>query len=243
MRFILGFSALISIALLSRIEVYGQSTRLTPTTKSIGASTQPAMKDKAQHEDFLKIAKAGSIDLVFFGDSITDEFRSKGKADWDSYFIPLKAANFGGSIGDRTEHLIWRLVNGELEGYQAKLFVLLIGTNNLWRDDNDQVEDGIKLCVKLIKEKQPRAKILLLGILPRDEQAESPYRSRIKSINADLSKLQDGTKVNFLDIGSKFLTDKGILTKEIMPDGLHLSEKGYQIWATSIIDKVRELMK
>ena len=84
---------------------------------------------------------------------------------------------------------------------------------------------------------------MLLGILPRDEQAESPYRARIKALNSELAKLQEGAKVTFLDIGAKFLSEKGVLTKEIMPDGLHLSEKGYQIFATSIIDKVRELMK
>jgi lysophospholipase L1-like esterase len=243
MRKLIGFTAWIGLLCFGASCVWGQTTRTSATTKSIGASTQPAMKDKAQHEEYLKVAKGGNLDLIFFGDSITDEFKSKGKSQWDSYFAPLKAANFGGSIGDRTENLIWRMQNGELEGYQAKLVVLMTGTNNLWRDDNEQVEDGIKLCLKLIREKQPQAKVLVLGILPRDEQADSPHRTRIKAINADLAKLQDGTKVNFLDIGAKFLTDKGILTKEIMPDGLHLSEKGYQIFATSIIDKVREMMK
>ena len=89
------------------------------------------MKDKAQHENYLKTAKLGNLDVVFFGDSLVEDFQFKGKSAWDSYFAPLKAANFGGAIGERTENLIWRLQNGELDGYQAKLIVLLVGTNNL----------------------------------------------------------------------------------------------------------------
>ena len=114
----------------------GQTTE--PSTRpqaTIESTTQPVLKSSGEmkmHLQFLDLAKKGDIDLLFIGDSITDFWRrpDRGKAVWDQYFAPLKAANFGIS-GDRTQHVLWRIDNGELSGFEAKVIVLMLGTNNL----------------------------------------------------------------------------------------------------------------
>src|SRR5437773_7544336 len=133
------------------------------------STTIPVEKDRNRHDEFLKVAKAGGVDLLFVGDSITDGWRSTGKSVWDKAFAPLKAANFGIS-GDRTEHVIWRLRNGELEGIQPKLMVLMIGTNN--GDAAADVAQGIKTIIADLHDRHPRCKVLLLGIFPRSEKPD-----------------------------------------------------------------------
>jgi lysophospholipase L1-like esterase len=206
------------------------------------STTIPQEKDRPRHDEFLKIAKAGGVDLLFLGDSITDGWRGGGKAIYDKNFGPFHPANFGIG-GDRTEHVIWRIRNGELEGIQPKLVVLMIGTNN-----GDPVADvalGIKTILLDIHERCPRAKVLLLGIFPRAEKATDPARTKNDEVNKQIAKFQgmlELGRVYYLDIGAKFLTADGTLSKDIMPDLLHPNEKGYQIWADAIIDKVKQLM-
>jgi N-acetylglucosamine-6-sulfatase len=128
------------------------------------ATIVPAEKDRPRHDGFVQIAQAGGVDLLFLGDSITDGWRGQGKSVWDKYWAPLKAANFGIG-GDRTEHVIWRLRHGELEGIQPKLVVLMIGTNN--GESAEDVALGIKTIIADINERSPTSRILLLGIFPR----------------------------------------------------------------------------
>jgi lysophospholipase L1-like esterase len=206
-------------------------------------TTIPVEKDRNRHDEFLKVAKAGNIDLLFLGDSITDGWRSGGKAIWDKYFAPLKAANFGIS-GDRTEHVIWRLRNGELEGFQPKVAVVMIGTNN--GDSPADVSLGIKTILNDVHDRHPKCKILLLGIFPRSEKATDGARTKNEEVNKLISKFvtfADTRRVAYLDIGAKFLAADGTLPKDIMPDLLHPNEKGYQIWADAIIDKVKQLLQ
>jgi lysophospholipase L1-like esterase len=132
--------------------------------------------------------------------------------------------------------------NGELDGYKAKAVVMMIGTNNLDPNTNAEIVDGIKLLVDEIQKRQPQAKILLLGIFPRDMAAATRNRTRIKEINTIIAKWDDGKKLFYMDIGDKFLDAQGVLAKDIMPDALHPNAKGYQIWADAIIGKVKELM-
>jgi lysophospholipase L1-like esterase len=205
-------------------------------------TTLPEEKDRNRHEEFLKIARAGGVELLFLGDSITDGWRAGGKTVWDKYFAPLKAANFGIG-GDRTEHVIWRIRNGELEGIQPKLVVLMIGTNN--GDSAEDVSLGIKTILSDIHERSPRSKVLLLGIFPRSEKPDGA-RSKNDQVNKLISKFAsfaEGHRVAFLDIGAKFLAPDGTLPRDIMPDFLHPNEKGYQIWADAIIDKVKQMMQ
>jgi lysophospholipase L1-like esterase len=196
----------------------------------------------AAHERFLKIAKEGKTELLFLGDSITAGWAGK-KEIWDKAFGAYAPANFGIG-GDRTQHVLWRITNGELEGIKPKAVVLMIGTNNVGADTAEGIAKGVTVIVKTIQEKQPQAKILLLGVFPRGEKASpNPNRDKLKEVNQIISKLNDGEKIHYLDIGDKFLQPDGSLSKDIMPDFLHLSAAGYQIWADAITPKVTELMK
>lgn len=200
--------------------------------------TIPEEKDRPRHDGFLAIAKAGGVDLLFMGDSITDGWRGGGKTVWDKYFAPLKAANFGIG-GDRTEHVIWRLRHGELEGIQPKLVVLMIGTNN--GDPAEDVALGIKTIIKDINERSPVSKILLLAIFPRGEKPAG--RERNEAVNKIISTYADNHRIVYQDIGPRFLTPDGTLSKDIMPDFLHPNEKGYQIWADAINDTVKLMLQ
>ena len=203
-------------------------------------TTQPVQKDPKRHEQFLEIAKKGGVDLLFLGDSITDGWRGKnGKKTWDENFGPFNPANFGIG-GDRTQHVLWRVQNGELEGIKPKLAVLMIGTNN-GGDSADDVASGITAIVKEVRTKSPTTKVLLLGIFPRGEKP-NPGREKNDKVNGMVAKLDDAKEVKYLDIGAKFLAEDKTISKEVMPDFLHLTEKGYQIWAGAILPTVKEMM-
>jgi lysophospholipase L1-like esterase len=210
---------------------------------AVQSATQPAApRSEARHNGFREIARGGNIDLLFVGDSITDLWARAGLQVWNETFGKLKAANFGIS-GDTTQGVLWRMQNGELEGFKAKLIVLMLGTNNINRNPNDDIAEGDRLIVEEFKKHQPQAKVLVLGIFPRAAQPTSPYRASIKAINEKLAKFADGKQVFYLDIGDKFLQPDGTLSTEVMADGLHPTAKGYQIWADAMLDRVKALMK
>jgi len=193
-----------------------------------------------RHEGFNEIAKKGGVDLLLQGDSITDGWRGK-KAIYEKAFGEYKPANFGIG-GDRTQHVLWRMQNGELEGITPKVMMLMIGTNNSGSDSVEKIAAGVTAIVNYTKQKSPHTKVLLLAIFPRGEKP-APIREKLKQINAIIAKLDDGGKtVKYLDIGDKFLQPDGTLTKEIMPDFLHLSDKGYQIWADAVAETLKGMM-
>lgn len=209
-----------------------------------------------RHESFNVISKKGEAELVFLGDSITHGWEGKGKAVWEKNWAPLKAANFGIG-GDRTEHVLWRLENGNFDGLKPKEVVLMIGTNNTGHQGRPQKEldgavyqctarqtaDGVKAIVTKLKEKCPGAKILILAIFPRGANAADKLRQQNEETNAIIKNLADNKTVFFMDINAKFLEADGTLSKDIMPDLLHPNEKGYEIWAEAIAPKVKELLK
>jgi lysophospholipase L1-like esterase len=200
-----------------------------------------------RHEGFVAEAKKGECELLFLGDSITDGWRNKPKAIFQAAFGQYQPLNFGIS-GDRTQHVLWRIQNGELDGIKPKVAVIMIGTNNIGQKDTPEKPEsavaGVTAIVSHLKSKLPTLKILLLGVFPRDEKPDHPRRAMVKEINAGIAKLDDGGKsVQFLDIGEKFMQPDGTLTKEIMPDFLHLSEKGYQIWADALKEPLAKLLK
>ena len=209
-------------------------------------------RNDARHQTFVDIAKKGNIDLLFVGDSITDWFywplrggEATGGKVWEANFAPLKPANFA-IAGDTTQGVLWRMQNGELEGFKAKLIVLMLGTNNTASNPVGQIIDGDRLIVEEFKKQQPQAKILVLGIFPRNN-ARAPQQTpilnaTIKAINIGLSQLADNKQVFYMDIGDKFLVD-GVVPVDIMADGLHPTAKGYQIWADAILPTVKDLMK
>ncbi|HZE96370.1 MAG TPA: GDSL-type esterase/lipase family protein [Planctomycetota bacterium] len=212
----------------------------------------PAPKAKGwitRHEGFVEEAKKGGFEVLFQGDSITDGWRNgPAKKIWDDLFAPLKAVNFGIS-GDRTQHVLWRLQNGEFEGVTLpKVVVLMIGTNNIGQKDNPESPAsaiaGVEAILKLIHQKSERTNVLLLTVFPRGQKPDDPLRAKVKEINAGISKLGDDRKtVKVLDIGDKFLEPDGTIAKEVMPDFLHLTAHGYQIWADAIKEPLAELLK
>lgn len=175
-----------------------------------------------------------SVDLIFDGDSITAGWQGAGRAVWNKYYGKLNAADFG-IPGDGTQHLLWRLTQGgQVDGLHPKLIVLMIGTNNL-SNTAEQVVDAVKAIVTEYQKRCPQAVILLQAILPRGELAASnPHRDKNKVVNKILSDFADGKNVIFIDFGDKFLNPDGSIIKEDMPDFLHPSAKGYQIWADAI---------
>src|SRR5262245_23256229 len=188
-----------------------------------------------RHESFVDIAKKGGVVVLFLGDSITDAWRGNAaQPTWDKYFVPHNPANFGIG-GDRTQHVLWRIQNGELEGIQPKAIVLMIGTNNSGGRDNnsEEIAEGITSIVQEIQKRTPSTKILLLGVFPRGEQP-NPQREKLQKVNEIIAKLDDGKTVKYLDIGKVFLESDGSIRREIMPDFLHLSPEGYERWAEAI---------
>jgi len=211
------------------------------------ATSNPAIKAAprndwiVRHEGFVAQAKAGNIELLFIGDSITDGWRVHGKTIWDQQYAPLKAANFGIG-GDRTEHVLWRLQNGELEGISPKVAVVMIGTNNTGRDTAPQIADGVAAILNEIRSKTPATKILLLAVFPRAEKPDAPSRIKIGEINQIIARLDDGKNIFYLDIGKSFLQPDGILSPSVMPDFLHPNPEGYRIWTEAMGPKLADLL-
>ncbi|AMV27246.1 GDSL-like Lipase/Acylhydrolase [Gemmata sp. SH-PL17] len=199
---------------------------------------------KKLHAGHLARTKKGAVDVAFLGDSITQGWGGDGASVWKKRFAPLNAANYGIG-GDTTREVLYRLNDGVLDGIKPKAVVLMIGTNNFGLP-GDSVADtvkGVTAVVTSVRKKAPDAKILLLGIFPRDKAAGTAFRKKITEANEAISKLGDGKSVVYLDIGKKFLTDDGTLSADIMPDALHLSEKGYGIWADAIEEPLKALLK
>jgi lysophospholipase L1-like esterase len=203
-----------------------------------------------RHEGFVEEARKGGFDVLFLGDSITDGWRSGAqKKMFDAAFGPLKAANFG-IPADRTQHVLWRIANGEFEGLTLpRVVVLLIGTNDLGqtnvpRESVGAAVAGIEAILKEIHKRSPTTKILLLGIFPRGEKPDHPLRAAVKEANERLAAFDDeGKTVKFLDIGSRFLEADGTISRDTMSDFFHLTPRAYQTWAEAIKEPLTELLK
>ena len=196
------------------------------------------------HSRFVKQAQEGKAQLVFLGDSITAGWGGQ-RAIWDEAFGAYTPVNFGIG-GDRTQHVLWRITHGELDGIKPKAVVLMIGTNNAGGNTAEEIAQGVIAIVKTIREKQPQAKILLLAVFPRGDKPTGKLNAANEKLlvtNEIIAKLDDGKNIFFLDIGPKFPLTNGALHSEIMPDFLHLSSAGYKIWADAIGPKLAELMK
>jgi len=176
---------------------------------------------------------AGGIQLIFDGDSITDGWQSGGRPIWMERYAKHNAFDFGIS-GDRTEHVLWRLSQGQVNNIHPKLIAIMIGTNNMGANSPEQIAAGVKAIVDDYRSRCPDATILLQAIFPRGQEAANPYRAKIKETNKIISGFADGDKVIYLDFGDKFLEPDGTLSPSIMPDFLHPNAKGYQIWADAI---------
>ena len=216
---------------------------LSPLSAQDNPAVKPLNRDIPRHKEFLKIVAKGEADVIFIGDSITQGWEGAGKKVWADNFAPLKAVNLGIG-GDRTEHVLWRITEGkETEPLKPKAAVIMIGTNNMGGHTAEQIAGGVKAIVEELRKQKPEMKILVLGIFPRSAKAEDKIRDKIKQANATIAKLNDGKMVFYKDIGEKFLDKDGTLDKKIMPDLLHLSPAGYEIWAAAIKDDLAKLLK
>jgi lysophospholipase L1-like esterase len=212
---------------------------------------QPAPRtdsnSKLAHEQLLAKTKQGTIDIYFEGDSIT---RRWGATDyplllenWKQNFFGWNAADFGWGA-DRVENILWRLENGELDGVNPKVVVLLAGTNNVSKPDGSTVEDvtrGLKAILRVIRTKAPDAVIILTGIFPRNDNME--LVPVIHQINANLAMMADGRKVRYLNVNDKLADEQGKLYEGMMnPDKLHPALKAYQVWADALKPIFTELL-
>ena len=180
------------------------------------------------------------------GDSITDFWRNErgpfaGKQVLDKHFGHWNVANFG-IAGDTTQGVLYRLQNGEGEGFSPRAVMLMIGTNNTGRNTAEEIAEGIGAVVLLLRKCFPDSRILLLGVFPRG-RANDPVRQTIREINNTISKLDDGDKVHYLDIGARFLNSDGNIPADVMSDALHPSSKGYEIWADAVATTLSKLME
>jgi lysophospholipase L1-like esterase len=201
---------------------------------------------QAKHQANLEVAKQGDANVLFMGDSITDFWRNPdgnyaGKPVLDKYFGQWKVANFG-IAGDTTQGVLYRLQDGEGQGFKPKAVMLMIGTNNTGRNSAAEIAEGVGAIVLALQRSFPDAKILLLGIFPRG-RATDPVRTTIADINKTIAKLHDGNRVHYLDIGAGFLDADGNIPQDVMSDGLHPTGKGYEIWAKAVIAPLTALMK
>jgi lysophospholipase L1-like esterase len=194
------------------------------------------------HKQLVEKARRGGIDLYFLGDSITrrwgctDAQYRDFMANWKENFHGWNAGNFGWG-GDTTRNVLWRIENGELDGVNPKVIVLLAGTNDIGKAPPDEAKvaatvDGLKAIVERCRRKAPGATIVLTGIFPRgDNPAALPVIARI---NSELSRLADGKSVRYVNVNERLADADGKLSSAVSDDGLHLNVKGYQIWADGL---------
>jgi len=206
--------------------------------------TQTVQRMGPRHEGFVERARQGDIDLLLHGDSITDWWvqNDENKAMFDKYFANIKTANFA-VAGDTTQGVLWGLHNGEGQGFQPKAVMLMIGTNNAGGSTAPEIAAGIGAVILELRSNFPDAKILLLAIFPRGLPGDA-VRDKIVLVNKLIARLDDQKHVFVMDIGSKFLDDKGVfLPDSFRPDNLHPVAKGYDIWGQAVQARLAEFLK
>lgn len=224
---------------------WAQDAAKTETIEALNPVSRPNDWWTQRHQEKLEaIKKADKIDVVFIGDSITHGWERSGQKTWNETFASLHPLNIGYG-GDRTEHVLWRFENGELDGYSPKVAVIMIGTNNTGhrKEKSEDTAAGVKAIVEKLHEKHPETKVLLLAIFPRGATTDDPLRKLNDGANAIIEEeMKDKDYVTFLNINDVFLTDDGTLPKKIMPDLLHPKEEGYKLWADAISGKLNEML-
>jgi lysophospholipase L1-like esterase len=206
---------------------------------------------RTAHQQLLDKAKKGRIDVYFAGDSITRRWGATDYpeflANWRQNFHGWNAANFGWG-GDTVQNVLWRLSNGELDGVNPKVIVVMAGTNNIGarvpaggeEAKVTEVTEGLNAVLGLCREKAPGAVIILMGITPRNDNPVA--MAVINKVNERLARLADGKKVRYLNINGKLADAEGKLREGMSPDRLHLSARGYQVWADALKPVLTELL-
>jgi len=233
----------------SLIFLLGLNVTVLADDPSVGATKHGNAAFFERHASFLKRAAQGPAGVVFIGDSITQGWE-KAPEIWEKAWGKYQPANFGIG-GDRTQHVIWRIEEGELDNVSPKVVVLMIGTNNSMDDSAKDIAKANRKIVGMIQKALPETKILLLAVFPRGPRTmggnvNDPWEMRmekIRKINADIAKLDNGKGIRFLDLGPKFTSADGTIAHAIMPDQLHLSSAGYEIWVEGMSPLLDEMMK
>jgi len=218
-----------------------QAPALPPPAPADRPAVRTDQNSIAAHAQLLDKAKQGGIDVYVIGDSIARRWGATDYpallANWKTNFFGWNAADFGWGA-DKTENILWRLENGELDGVHPKIVVILAGTNNVGtRPGGDakiaEITRGLAGIVYLVRQKAPAAAIVLTGIFPRnDNMAVLP---EIRAINANLARLADGRQVRYIDVSDKLADKDGQLFDGMMnADKLHPALPGYQVWADAL---------
>ena len=187
----------------------------------------------AQHDAFVTRARQGGIDVLFLGDSITENFATRGADVWNREIAPLGNVVDFGIGGDRTQFVLWRAQHGELAGSGARVVVLMVGTNNLATATPQNVVRGVSAIVDTVRAELPNAIVIVNALLPRGA-AGDPARAKIAEVNARLAGLADGARVRYVNASSGFVDAAGEVRPELMPDDLHPSAAGYEVWAAAL---------
>ena len=239
--------AVIALAAMIQLNAYAQTNAPAAAAPHVNSAIVPVPRTGSiTNRQSLVLQRAkeapGDYDLEFIGDSITQGWEGGGKNVWTNYYGQRKVINFGVS-GDRTQHVLWRFENGQLDGIKAKVAIVMIGTNNSNKDDNTEADilEGVTAIVNQIRTRQPDTKILLLAIFPRGKTF-SPQRGKILQVNQALAKLDDGQHIYYLDLGPQFIENDGSIAPGMMRDALHPGEAGYKILANAMEPKIKELL-
>lgn len=199
-----------------------------------------------RHEEVLRIGRTVDPEIVLIGDSIThfrggipEEKIANGLDSWHDVFGEYRTLNLGFGW-DRTQNVLWRLEHGEFDGLNPKIVIIHIGTNNLSETENArknttvEIVEGIMKICDTVNSRVPDAEIILVGILPRGENPDGPFRDQIAKINKLLAEYTSNGNVFYIDVGDDFLNNEGIIPKDMMSDFCHPTAKGYWILADAL---------
>ncbi len=239
----------VGLAITSEPAVAQESAPATSQKSGVLGTPRNDPNSKLAHQQLIEKTKQGKIDVYFVGDSITRRWGAtdypKFLANWKQNFHGWNAANFGWG-GDTTHNILWRMQSGELENVNPKVFVLQAGTNNLpWNGAaNDakvsEVVNSIQALIELFQERSPDSRVILTAVFPRDQNAA--LNSTIQQINERLASLADGDRVRFVNINKQLTDDSGKLLPGMSDDGLHFTEKSYQVWADALKPLLNEFV-
>jgi len=227
----------IPLSLPTPIQAFDRTpTAVTPAPQTMSWWT-------TRHEHTLARIRQGGVDLLMIGDSITQGWADEGLQVWNTYYGHRRAVNLGFS-GDRTEHVLWRLNHGEIDGIDPVLAVVMIGTNNTGarHDSPKDTAAGIQAILSTLRTRLPDTKILLLGVFPRGASTDDPLRQVTVAINALIRTYADNQQIFFLDLSPLFLDNQGRVSQHLMPDYLHPNKLGYQVWADGMEDMLKRLL-
>ena len=210
-------------------EILHEPTGETVTTRPVSQRREPQMYEwKKRHNEILSMNESNPPKRVIIGNSIVNYWGGtpvarvqNGPKSWMKYMEPAGFRNLGYGY-DRIENVLWRVYHGELDGYEAEEVVIKIGTNNIGRDNDEEIVDGLVLLLKAVQQRQPKAKIKVLGILPRRDKEE-----RVAGLNKTIAEAIAPLGLSLTDVGAPLLGKDGKIDESCFTDGLHPNEKGY----------------